>query len=307
MAVVLMRPQTATGAVTAAPAASPRGRACRIRKSRLDLAVVRSLARGRRGDVHGQPRPGRAGDRLEGAPGPGRAAGGRDQLRHRERGDRQAGGAEDALAMAAETASLLGIDPEQVLVLSTGVIGAKLPMPKLLAGLGQIEVSPDCGATRRRRSSPPTRLPRKRSCGARASRSAGWRRRGDDPPVPRDDARGRHHRLPAGGRRGARLPQARGQPELQQISVDGECSTNDAVILLANGESGVERTTATDVEFAAALGEVCADLAQQIVSDARARPSCSRSRSRAPRPPRGDRDRAPDRHLAARQDRRVRP
>ena len=52
-----------------------------------------------------------------------------------------------------------------------------------------------------------------------------------------------------------------------RISVDGECSTNDAVILLANGASGVERTAATDDEFAAALGEVCADLAQQIVAD----------------------------------------
>jgi glutamate N-acetyltransferase/amino-acid N-acetyltransferase len=39
------------------------------------------------------------------------------------------------------------------------------------------------------------------------------------------------------------------------------------VILLANGESGVERTPAADAEFAAALGEVCADLAQQIVAD----------------------------------------
>ena len=52
-----------------------------------------------------------------------------------------------------------------------------------------------------------------------------------------------------------------------RISVDGECSTNDAVILLANGASGIERTPATDREFAAALGEVCADLARQIVTD----------------------------------------
>src|SRR4029078_6276923 len=29
--------------------------------------------------------------------------------------------------------------------LSTGVIGAKLPMPKLMSGLAQIEVSPDGG------------------------------------------------------------------------------------------------------------------------------------------------------------------
>jgi glutamate N-acetyltransferase/amino-acid N-acetyltransferase len=52
-----------------------------------------------------------------------------------------------------------------------------------------------------------------------------------------------------------------------RISVDGECSTNDAVILLANGASAVERTATTDASFAAAVQEVCADLAAQIVSD----------------------------------------
>jgi glutamate N-acetyltransferase/amino-acid N-acetyltransferase len=52
-----------------------------------------------------------------------------------------------------------------------------------------------------------------------------------------------------------------------RISVDGECSTNDAVVLLANGASSVARTAATDREFATSLGEVCADLAQQIVAD----------------------------------------
>src|SRR5918994_1834468 len=51
------------------------------------------------------------------------------------------------------------------------------------------------------------------------------------------------------------------------ISVDGECSTNDAVCLLANGASGVERTPASDAAFALALGRVCAELAEQIVAD----------------------------------------
>ena len=49
-----------------------------------------------------------------------------------------------------------------------------------------------------------------------------------------------------------------------RISVDGDCSTNDAVILLANGASGVERD---DEAFAAALDEVCGDLARQVVAD----------------------------------------
>jgi glutamate N-acetyltransferase/amino-acid N-acetyltransferase len=51
------------------------------------------------------------------------------------------------------------------------------------------------------------------------------------------------------------------------ISIDGDCSTNDTVLLLANGASGVERTAASDEAFAAALHEVCDDLAHQIVAD----------------------------------------
>jgi glutamate N-acetyltransferase/amino-acid N-acetyltransferase len=48
------------------------------------------------------------------------------------------------------------------------------------------------------------------------------------------------------------------------ISVDGECSTNDAVVLLANGASGAARD---DAAFADALRAVCRDLAAQIVAD----------------------------------------
>ena len=43
-----------------------------------------------------------------------------------------------------------------------------------------------------------------------------------------------------------------------------EPSTNDCVILLANGLSGAKRD---DAAFAAALNEVCADLARQVVAD----------------------------------------
>ena len=51
------------------------------------------------------------------------------------------------------------------------------------------------------------------------------------------------------------------------ISIDGDCSTNDTVLLLANGASGVARTPETDAAFAVALQEVCADLSRQIVAD----------------------------------------
>jgi glutamate N-acetyltransferase/amino-acid N-acetyltransferase len=58
------------------------------------------------------------------------------------------------------------------------------------------------------------------------------------------------------------------ESSFNRISVDGECSTNDAVVLLANGAGGVAaRDSAQDEIFAEALGELCGDLARQIVQD----------------------------------------
>jgi glutamate N-acetyltransferase / amino-acid N-acetyltransferase len=51
-----------------------------------------------------------------------------------------------------------------------------------------------------------------------------------------------------------------------RISVDGDTSTNDTVLLLASGASGV-KLDADNSEFAVALTEVCASLARQIVAD----------------------------------------
>jgi glutamate N-acetyltransferase/amino-acid N-acetyltransferase len=51
-----------------------------------------------------------------------------------------------------------------------------------------------------------------------------------------------------------------------RISIDGDTSTNDTVLLLASGASGAD-VWAEDVDFARALAEVCTSLAKQIVSD----------------------------------------
>lgn len=51
-----------------------------------------------------------------------------------------------------------------------------------------------------------------------------------------------------------------------RISVDGDTSTNDTVLLLASGASGVSIGPG-DAAFAAALNEVCTSLARQIVAD----------------------------------------
>ena len=51
-----------------------------------------------------------------------------------------------------------------------------------------------------------------------------------------------------------------------RISVDGDTSTNDTVLLLASGASGV-KIGAGDAAFGAALTEVCTSLAKQVVGD----------------------------------------
>jgi len=51
------------------------------------------------------------------------------------------------------------------------------------------------------------------------------------------------------------------------ISVDGEGSPNDDVVRLASGAAAIERPPATDAELALAIRTVCADLAQQVVAD----------------------------------------
>jgi glutamate N-acetyltransferase/amino-acid N-acetyltransferase len=54
-----------------------------------------------------------------------------------------------------------------------------------------------------------------------------------------------------------------------RISIDGDTSTNDMVIVLASGKSPLNlASTATARQFATALESVCASLAEQIVRDA---------------------------------------
>jgi glutamate N-acetyltransferase / amino-acid N-acetyltransferase len=56
------------------------------------------------------------------------------------------------------------------------------------------------------------------------------------------------------------------QVSFNRISIDGDTSTNDTVLLLASGASGVG-IDRENVQFLAALTEVCTSLAKQIVDD----------------------------------------
>jgi glutamate N-acetyltransferase/amino-acid N-acetyltransferase len=176
-------------------------------------------------------------------------------------------GLRDAQATQGHAAELLGLAPEQVLVLSTGVIGVPLPLERLTAGLSLAagRLSSDGGAA---------------AASAILTTDSGPKQAG----VSRDGftvggmAKGAgmiHPCLatmlavvttdyPLRPGEGKAFLQAAVDASFNRISVDGECSTNDTVVLLANGASGAARD---DAAFAAALGDVCADLAGQIVAD----------------------------------------
>ena len=176
-------------------------------------------------------------------------------------------GEHDALATATEAARLLGVEREQVLVLSTGVIGAPLPLDKVLAGLGQAvpALSPDGGAAAADAILTTDTKP-KQAVVARDGFVVGGMAKGAGmihPALATMLAVLTTDYPLAAGEADAFLRPAVDE-SFNRISVDGECSTNDAVLLLANGASGCTRD---DMSFATAVHEVCADLAAQIVAD----------------------------------------
>jgi glutamate N-acetyltransferase / amino-acid N-acetyltransferase len=64
-----------------------------------------------------------------------------------------------------------------------------------------------------------------------------------------------------------RLLTAAAETSFNRISIDGDTSTNDTVLLLASGASGATLSNQNSAPFAAALSEVCTSLAKQIVVD----------------------------------------
>jgi glutamate N-acetyltransferase/amino-acid N-acetyltransferase len=57
------------------------------------------------------------------------------------------------------------------------------------------------------------------------------------------------------------------EPSFNSISIDGDTSTNDTVLLVASGASGIKLSRELTPAFDAALAEVCQSLAYQIIAD----------------------------------------
>ena len=175
-----------------------------------------------------------------------------------------------ARATAAEAAWLLGLKTEQVLVLSTGVIGAPLPLDKVLAGVrtAALQASPGGGGVAAE-AIMTTDTKAKEALRRGDGFTVGGMAKGSGMIHPNLATMlavvTTDYPLDPGEAIAFLRPVV--DTSFNAISVDGECSTNDTVLLLANGASGIERTPASDEQFAACLRAVCGELARQIVSD----------------------------------------
>ncbi len=272
----LLATDDAVAAFALAPGFRSAATACGLKRSgALDLALVWSDAPCAAAGVFTT-------NRVQAAPvlvDRGTLAGGADRIRgvlanagcaNAVTGER---GLADARRMQAMGATAIGAAPEQVLVLSTGVIGAFLDMERLAAGVATLAgpgARRDAGDAARAICTTDTRP---KIASARATLAGGTvtvagfaKGAGMIHPgmatmlaVVTTDAVVEPARLD-------RALRAAVERSFNRISVDGDMSTNDTVLVLASGASGVT-PGATEDAFEAALAEVCASLARQIARD----------------------------------------
>ncbi len=179
-------------------------------------------------------------------------------------------GEADAIATAEHAAGLLGLAPEQVLILSTGVIGAPLPMDRMLAGVdaAAAALSPH-GGDEASEAILTTDTHAKTAVAHGGGFTVGGMAKGSGMIHPNLATMlavvTTDYPLEPGEAIEFLRPTV--DVSFNSITVDGECSTNDAVILLSSGAAAIQRTPATDEAFALALSTVCRDLSHQIVVD----------------------------------------
>ena len=175
-------------------------------------------------------------------------------------------GLADARATAESAAHLLGLPAEEVLVLSTGVIGVPLPVERVLAGLEQAvaKLSPVGGADAAKAILTTDTCTKEAAVHAEGF-SVGGMAKGSGMIHPNLATMlavvTTDYPLEPGEPADFLRPAV--EESFNSISVDGECSTNDAVVLLSSAKGSRD----DDAAFADALHAVCAELARQIVAD----------------------------------------
>ncbi|TAK26182.1 MAG: bifunctional glutamate N-acetyltransferase/amino-acid acetyltransferase ArgJ [Chloroflexota bacterium] len=181
----------------------------------------------------------------------------------------------DAERMIDLTARKLGIDPSDVVVASTGVIGVHLPMDRVEPGIDSIVLRSDGGAdaaraimttdTRSKMAGARLRIDGKTITIAGIAKGSGMIHPNmatmlgflvTDAAVAPDYLR--------------RLVGEAADESFNQMTVDGDTSTNDSLIVLANGQAGnrpIDSGHPAAATFKTALTAVAADLARAIARD----------------------------------------
>jgi len=186
-------------------------------------------------------------------------------------------GFRDALQMCKAAGDACDLDPAQVLVCSTGVIGRPLPMTRVLAGVREAAA----GLRRKAGDAVARAIMTTDTVPKQAVRHVEIEGR---PVVVGGVAKGSGMIHPdmatmlalvttdASVAPGALAPLLRRVTDqsFNCVTVDGDTSTNDALLLLANGAAGGEPMAAGSAALAAleiAVLEVCDELAEMIAAD----------------------------------------
>jgi glutamate N-acetyltransferase/amino-acid N-acetyltransferase len=201
-------------------------------------------------------------------------------------------GLKDACEMTAIVAAALRMPVERVLVGSTGRIGVTLPMERVRAGIIRairlLDDRPECGDhaaeailtsdTRPKQVAVEFKLGGKPVRIGGICKGAGMIQPGMSATGARPAARPFHATMLAFITTDAAIETVALQSALQdvvaqsfnRITVDGDMSTNDTVLVLANGLAGHATIKVRSPEFAqfqSALNHVCLELAKMIVRD----------------------------------------
>lgn len=182
-------------------------------------------------------------------------------------------GRADAEEMTALAAEIIGTSPEQVMVASTGVIGQMMPMARLRTGIKQISLKRDGGHEFAQGIMTTDTVPKEAAVKVKAGNyTIGSAAKGAGMIHPdlatflcflTTDAR------VAPGFLQAALKQA-ADVSFNMVSIDGDTSTNDTLLLLANGLAGngtISPGTEQAEVFQQALNELCIHLARAMARD----------------------------------------
>ena len=182
-------------------------------------------------------------------------------------------GQADAARMAELAADRLGISPQEVLIASTGVIGRRLPMELIKAALAEITPSADGGHALARAMMTTDTVPKEvavRVTGGEFTIAGVAKGAGMVHPqlatmlcFLTTDAKVDTAFLARALKKAVAI-------SLNMVSIDGDTSPNDMVLIMANGlaaNKAIGHNTELAEAFQQALDRVCAHLAKAIARD----------------------------------------